>query len=914
MLEKRSFFLPDHQETGKIAQNIDWSNHPLGPAEDWCPCLKITLSSLFNTKHAVCLFWSEENYFFYNDAYIPVMGKNKHPEAMGMRGKDVWREVWNLIHPQIQDVMENGHASWHENQLVPIIRDGKSLEAYFTYSYSPVIDENGNICGTLVISTETTETLRSERALEDANARFKVMSESLPQLVWTCLADGYCDYLSKQWVEYTGISEVKQLGYEWLDLVIHPEDRDRTLKHWLGAVRGEHPYDIEYRIRRFDGVYRWFKVRGSPYKDDAGAINYWLGTCTDIEDAKQAQLNYEKNVDLSPAILWITEADGYCSYLSKQWFELTGQSELDGLGYSWFEAAHPDDREKAGLAFSEALKNHTVFRVEYRLLTKDGTYRWVIDAGNPRFDSEGKYLGMSGTVFDVHETKLAEEAFKNSQEALYRIIMQAPAAVGFLKGPKLVFDLVNTRYLELISRDETIINKSAREVMPELEETSHKLLEDVFKTGKAFSAMEYEASIRRGDKIETCYFNFIIERIIGTRGEPEGIMVVAVEVTDQVKARRANEELRLQLETIIQNMGDGLILADATGKILRFNAQALKLHGFCEMKEVLRHLDEYPSLFKVSDIEGNELPQSKWPLSRVLAGDNYNNFEVNVERLDTGKKLIINYTGARILDQNGKLSMAVLTVRDVTTRIEAEKKLRSAVNARDEFLSIASHELKTPLTSLKLQIQTTKRRIHKGLLSDLTNEKLLELFQKNESQVDRLVRLVDDMLDLSRVQSGRLTYNFRSYDLCNIIREIADRFKEQFEYAQSKLIVKSCESALGYFDKDRIEQVIINLLTNALKYGLSNPVEIRTSVKKSLVRIEVQDRGLGIEADNFEKIFQRFERVVSASEISGLGIGLFITKDIVNAHHGKIWVESEVGNGSTFIVELPLTQPTLVCS
>jgi PAS domain S-box-containing protein len=129
---------------------------------------------------------------------------------------------------------------------------------------------------------------RQTEALRQSEERYRTLAEALPQLVWTSLPDGQCDYLSRQWVDYTGISEAEQLGLRWLDQVLHPEDRERTKQAWTAAVHERAPYDLEYRLRRRDGVYRWFRTRGTPLRNAEGKIQKWFGTCTDIEEAKRA--------------------------------------------------------------------------------------------------------------------------------------------------------------------------------------------------------------------------------------------------------------------------------------------------------------------------------------------------------------------------------------------------------------------------------------------------------------------------------------------------------------------------------------------------------------------------------------------------------------------------------------------------
>ena len=180
---------------------------------------------------------------------------------------------------------------------VPLVKEGKLVAILTVHNAQPrnwTDDEIAIVRETAERTWAAVERSRSEASQRESEARFRVLTESLPQLVWSALPDGRFDYLSRQWVAYTGVPEAEQLDLRWLDLVIHPEDRERTLEHWLGAVAGRHSYEIEYRIRAADGAYRWFQTRGVPLRDGQGEILKWFGTCTDIENQKQAEADLRR--------------------------------------------------------------------------------------------------------------------------------------------------------------------------------------------------------------------------------------------------------------------------------------------------------------------------------------------------------------------------------------------------------------------------------------------------------------------------------------------------------------------------------------------------------------------------------------------------------------------------------------------
>lgn len=226
---------------------------------------------------------------------------------------------------------------------------------------------------------------------------------------------------------------------------------------------------------------------------------------------------------------------------------------------------------------------------------------------------------------------------------------------------------------------------------------------------------------------------------------------------------------------------------------------------------------------------------------------------------------------------------------------------QESIEVRNEFLSIASHELNTPITSLKLHLQMTKKAMNGG---NVSVDKFSKSIEASIKQVDRLIGLIEVLLDVSRIQSGRLSFNPEDFDLADIAREISDRFKEVLSANNSELTLQIPEHLKVHMDKMRIEQIIINLLTNAIKYA-PGKIELAISGNEEKFSIVIQDHGEGIVADKLDTIFDRFERASSNRNIGGLGLGLFIVKQIVEGHGGTIVAESKAKVGSRFTVTLP---------
>jgi PAS domain S-box-containing protein len=291
--------------------------------------------------------------------------------------------------------------------------------------------------------------------------------------------------------------------------------------------------------------------------------------------------------------------------------------------------------------------------------------------------------------------------------------------------------------------------------------------------------------------------------------------------------------------------------------------------------------------------------------------------EYRLRRADGQYRWILD-TGLPRYEPDGDFAGFIGSCIDITDFKEANETLRvlkdqlegrlkeagEAIQARDEFLSIASHELRTPLSALVLQLAGLQKALHEASVQS-PNGKLTGKVDKAIRATGRLTRLVDSLLDVSRIASGRLQLRPEDHDLAEVARDLVEREADAARRAGCELRYHAEAPIRGFWDRVRLEQILENLLSNAMKYGAGNPIEVTVTAAADAATIAVQDHGIGISKADLERIFGRFERAVSVRNYGGLGLGLYITRQLVEAHGGTIGVTSEPGAGTLFTVELP---------
>ncbi|HLK90366.1 MAG TPA: ATP-binding protein [Polyangia bacterium] len=251
----------------------------------------------------------------------------------------------------------------------------------------------------------------------------------------------------------------------------------------------------------------------------------------------------------------------------------------------------------------------------------------------------------------------------------------------------------------------------------------------------------------------------------------------------------------------------------------------------------------------------------------------------------------------------GALVGWIASATDIDDQKLAEQTLREAISLREDFLSVASHELRTPLTSLRLELENLLRFARRS--GGETGPDVVGRVQRIDTQAARLNHLIDELLDVSRLAAGRLELQIEEVDLAKVVSEVRGRLADEAQRRGCAITVRASGKTIGSWDASRLDQVVTNLLSNAIKYGAGKPIEITVEAADDRVRLAVHDHGLGIPPEDQDRIFRRFERAASSRNYAGIGLGLWIVKQIIDALGGNIKVESRPEVGSTFIVELP---------
>jgi PAS domain S-box-containing protein len=364
--------------------------------------------------------------------------------------------------------------------------------------------------------------------------------------------------------------------------------------------------------------------------------------------------------------------------------------------------------------------------------------------------------------------------------------------------------------------------------------------------------------------------------------------------SDPDEVHREGELLR-QLVRAVKDYA--IFMVDPAGYVLTWNEGAELVKGY-QAREIL---GRHTSTFYLPEDRARQLPELL--LAEAAARGRVESEGWRVRK--DGTRFWADVVITCLRDEQGTITGYAKVTRDLTERRRLEEQrihlaqMQEAVRVRDEFLTIVSHELKTPLTALQLQLQSLLQR------TEALDQRVTSKLERATRSGDRLAGLIESLLDMSRIATGRLTLDREECDLAGLVEQAVEDLRLAAAKVGSTLLLERAESITGLWDPARLEQVVINLLSNAIKYGQGTPVHVTLEEEDGAALLVVRDHGPGVAEEDRERIFERFERAASARHYGGLGIGLYVAREILTAHGGTISVEGAPGGGAQFVVRLP---------
>lgn len=492
---------------------------------------------------------------------------------------------------------------------------------------------------------------------------------------------------------------------------------------------------------------------------------------------------------------------------------------------------------------------------------------------------------------ELRESQYSLQALNDDltqSESRFRyLIKQAPVGICVIRSGDLMVTEVNDNYLELVGKTrEELESRTIWEAVAETAESYAPVLQKVIETGVAFVANEHELSLIRYGVPQQVFINFVYEPVMNQDGTVSFIMVVVVDVTEQVLARKAVEETNHRLQIALDAGLLGSTEVDlATGRMV-CTEQFKKNYGRTKDEEFT-----YPDLFNAM------LPDYRNRVQELVkqAIDTHTVYQSEYEvQWPDGSIHWISAHGKARYDETGKANRMVGVTSDIT-----ESKLYE--QRKDDFLSIASHELKTPITSLKATLQLLER-----MKNDPSPKMLPRLIDQAGKSMNKITSLINDLLNVSRMNEGELQLNKSTFTVADVLNGCCDHVRMAGKH---ELIFEGDKDLQVFADEHRIDQVLVNMVNNAVKYAPDSPnIYLRVDKQGDMAKVSVKDNGPGISPQKRPYLFDRYFRAAhEGQQYSGLGLGLYISAEIVKRHGGQIGVDSEIGKGSTFWFTLPLS-------
>jgi PAS domain S-box-containing protein len=722
-------FLSRGGEMGQLIRSRDWTSTPIGSIEQWPQSLCTTLGILLNSKFPMFLFWGPELLCFYNDAYRISLGVDgKHPESLGKPGDEVWPEIWSDIKPLIDRVFEDGEASWHEDQLLPINRNGRLENVYWTYSYSPVYDEN-DIAGVFVTVSETTKTVETIQKLELSEQRFRnLVRESNVGIIVLHGKEMRVDVVNEMYGSLINCTPDELINNKLFDIIPEAESFFRPILEKVMET-GEPlsmidtPFSVNVKGENING---FLNVVYQPYKELNGTITGVIATCHDVTEAVNSRKIIEKNQLLLSNV--IREMPVRITFLSGPDLKiaLINQMVLDSWGKDYSVIGTPLKEVLQGEHNQQYLEILNQVYETGRPYSAMESEVWYNDEPNyfdiwykPIFDAVGNVYGIISSTVEVTDKVLAQQKNIDSEHRLRDVIENAPFPIGVYTGKELRIQLANQTMLDTWGKGNDVVGKLYTEILPELDNQEiFDQLRNVFDTGIPYHAKNTRVDLVIDNKLTPFYFNYSFTPLYDSSGKIYGVMNTAADVSDINIARLKIEQSEQRFRSLIAAapiaigvfMGPDFIIGTHNQTFIDIVGKGDDIFGK-QLKEVMPELltEGQPFLKILTDVyETATMFQSYGEMVKIVQNG-----------IMTHNYYDITYTP--LIDGDGKVYGILDLAVDVTENVVAQQKIEE--NERNLRNTI----MQAPVAMCILR--------GRDFIVEIANDRMADLWGKNHDEI-----------------------------------------------------------------------------------------------------------------------------------------------------------------------------------
>ncbi len=657
-------------------------------------------------------------------------------------------------------------------------------------------------------------------------------------------------------------------------------------------------YEIDLELARTEGQRRWITARSETKRDALGRITGLRGTAQDITERKQMETNlrlseqkFKGLAENIPDVVWETDENNIYSYVSPKIKEVLGYEPHELIGTNRIEFMSGDeDEDGAPNKFTPYLLQKIPFRnIEHAIRHKDGRLITMESSGDPFFNETGRYMGYKGVTRNITERKRLQD-----ENNLKAILLDSVSDAIFLhaRDGRIVYANKAACYQLGYSEDELLCITFQHVLAPGFQQ---QFAEQTQSTIKDHDVVFNSEHIRKNGSIlhvETLTHSVQLD------GE-DFVLCVVRDITERVLAEAVLRDSEEKFRSLFENSHEALMtLAPPSWRFTSGNQAMAEMFGAKNVSEFLSltPADVSPQ-FQPDGLPSDK--KAKEMIETAMQKGTYF-FEWTHKRMN-GEAFPATVLLSRV--EFAKKKFLLATVTDVTERNRAEQAIRQTAEIKSKFASMVSHELRSPLTAIMLGVSLILEET--GNLS-AEHRELLNLVHDN---ADRLGRLINNVLDMQKIAAGKMSFKIIENDINDAVQTTARSMDIMAKTKKLELITEiSPGIPRAMFDKDRIIQVLTNLLSNAIAHTEKGGIAVHAADEGGIVHVSVRDTGHGIPAEELPKLFRPFEQVATMENKSagGTGLGLAISKEIILAHSGKIWAESEPGKGSVFHFTLPL--------